>query len=210
MRLRGKARRRPRWPELLRLAWREGETAERIFVAYIACCVPLAVLGVAIITVASGVGPREAIWFWFVAFAGIISFPGFQGPIYDSAYSIGFLRATLAQNWLRHADREYYTELLRFRSTSGVGGRLKGDVSRATGYCVLYLINIFAGVFITVALYSVLAVPVGVVMTVGEWVGGILAGVAYSRRIVRVFRAAEAQGFRLLELKRATRRPSSA
>src|SRR5437870_11276888 len=103
-------RRRPRWTYLLRLAWREGRTTERLLVAYIASAAILVLLAVAIVTIASGVSPRAAIWFWFVSLGGIIAFPGFQGPIYDSAYGLGFLRATLSQDWMRQSDRQYYQE----------------------------------------------------------------------------------------------------
>src|SRR5438552_18796470 len=72
-------RRRPRWTYLLRLAWREGRTTERLFVAYIASVTILVLSVVAIITIVSGVSSHEAIWFWFVSLGGIVCFPGFPG-----------------------------------------------------------------------------------------------------------------------------------
>jgi len=109
---------------------------------------------------------------------------------------------------MRQSDREYYQELLRFRSTRGATGRVRSDLAWALGYCVLYPCNVLAGVLLVLALYPEIGSPVGVVITVWEWVAGIAAGVAYSRRTTRVFTEAAANGFRLLELKRATRRPS--
>lgn len=202
------ARRRPRWTQLLRLAWVEGGPVERFLVAYVGSSPLLGVVAVSIITVAGGVGAAESIWVWFVALGGIVVFPAFQGPIYDSAYSLDFMKVSLSQDWMRPIDREYYTELLRFRSTIGKDGRLKGDLAWALGYCGLYLGNLLTFVSITLALYPLLGSPVAVTFILFEWGVGIVAGIAYSRRTIRRFKAAEAQGFRLLELKRATRQPS--
>jgi hypothetical protein len=164
-------------------------------------------LAVTIITIVSGVSSREAIWFWFVALGGIIVFPAFQGPMYDSAYGLGFLQATLAQDWMTPSDRAYYQELLRFRSTQGTSGHPRGDRAWATAYCVLFPANILSGVLIVLAFYPQMGSPLGVAMTIAEWVAGLVAGIAYSRRTIRLFTEAKAKGFRLLELKEGTRRP---
>src|SRR5256885_4107391 len=118
------------------------------------------------------------------------------------------MRATLSQDWMRESDREYYQELLRFRSTRGATGRVGGDLAWAFAYCVLYPCDVLVGVLLVLSLYPETGSSVGVVITISEWVAGIAAGVAYSRRTTRVFTEAAAKGFRLLELKRATRKPS--
>src|SRR2546427_11026844 len=203
-------RRRPRGTYLLRLAWRAGGTTERLLVAYIASSAMLTILAVAIVTIISGVNPREAIWFWFVSFGGIVAFPGFQGPIYDSAYGLGFLRATLSQDWMRQSDREYYQELLRFRSTRGTTGRLSDDLAWASAYCVLYPCNVLVGVLLVLVFYPETGSPAGVVMTIVEWIAGIAAGGGYSARNKRNFPRGGGEGFRVLGTQPATRRPSAA
>jgi hypothetical protein len=202
-------RRRPRWITLLRLAWRNGDGVERAFVVYIAGAPFLAVLVGAIITLSSGISAGEAILLWFVALGGIVVFPAFQGPMYDSAYGLDFIRAILAQDWLRPVDREYYTELLQFRLTLGAKGRVGADLVWGLGYCALYIGNGVIGELSIVALYPSYGSPTGLALIVLEQVVAIVAGIAYSRRTIRRFKAAEKQGFRLLQLKRATRRPSS-
>src|SRR2546428_2909765 len=198
---RGKSR-RPRWIALLRLAWREGEGAERCFVAYIASSPLVALLAVVTIAILSGVSAGEAVWLGFVALGGIVAFPAFQGPIYDSAYSLGFVKATLSQDWMRQADRDYYTELLHYRSTLGAVGRDRGGLAWAFGYCVLYIGNVLAGALLMLALYPIFGSPIGLVVLLVETVAGIAAGIADSRPTGRLFRRADEQGFRLLELKR--------
>ncbi len=200
-------RRRPRWTQLLRLAWAEGGRMQRFLVAYIASSPFVATAAVALITLTSGVGANKAVWIWFVALGGIVLFPAFQGPIYDSAYSLNFMKTTLSQDWMRPADREYYTELLRFRSTLGKDGHLEGDLAWALSYCTLYLATILASVTALFELSPILGEPVGVLLIIAEMGTGIAAGFAYSRRTIRLFKRAEAQGFRLLKLKRATRAP---
>src|SRR2546421_6682840 len=203
-------RRRARGTYLLRLAWRAGGTTERLLVAYIASSAILTILAVAIVTIITGVNPREAIWFWFVSFGGIVAFPGFQGPIYDSAYGLGFLRATLSQHWMRQSDREYYQELLRFRSTRGTTGRLSDDLAWASAYCVLYPCNVLVGVLLVLVFYPETGSPAGVVMTIVEWIAGIAAGGALSPRTTPIFTQAAAARIRLFGLTKAKRRPFSA
>lgn len=201
----GSVTKKPGWASLLRIAWQEGGRIERVLVAYIVCSPLLGISALALLASLSGVRGQQALMLWVGAVVPLVMFPVFQGPIYDSAYGLAFMRRTLSQGWMTPQDREYYSELLRFRETFGRNGRLKGDLFWAFGYCLAYLGSVVVAGFAGATLFEHWGEAAIIGLIAIEWFGGIVAGAVYSARTRAQFAAAEARGFRLLELKRQTR-----
>src|SRR2546422_4316198 len=109
---------------------------------------------------------------------------------------------------MRQSDREYYQELLRFRSTRGTTGRLSDDLAWASAYCVLYPCNVLVGVLLVLVFYPETGSPAGVVMTIVEWIAGIAAGVGDSRRTTLIFTQAAAARIRAFVIQISKPTPS--
>jgi len=188
----------------MRLAWRYGGSKERFFAAFIPVA-PLIPLVVASGFILSGMSVGEAISVLFAALGMIAAWPSVMSALYDSAYSEEWHRQAMVQGWVYDSEREYYKELMRFRSECGSEGHSPGQMRWGFSYAASYAAVSVVAAPIVVLLYPSLGDAAFVPILFPTIICFLALGIGYSVHVQHMFRDAEAKGYHLRELRRTIR-----
>ncbi len=188
----------------LALAWEYGGPAERQMVlalvaSYVLLVAPFVVEVAFFLRQWS---PDEVNQTALSFFPAAIAWPAYKTPIYESMFTPSCYRATLVRRDLTPAARRYVTEYARFKETFGSHGQFPGGRRLGASFLAVYISTYLASfVYAAVAfpkLGTLTALPFAafvVILAVVCWYYSI-------RRQRALLSLAEAQGFRLVGLRR--------
>ncbi len=195
--------------QLLKMAWRHGRNAERGLVVLLLMLPSLAlltVMGVWADALLGRLSTAETVVITLSLIGASFTWFLYEPAILRPLSGATILRGIIGAGSLTDSDRDYLTEVARYKESQGVGGQVPGDVATAYASSLIFAFLYLGGVSVSLEFYVSLGVLAPVLVTLGTiWIG-ILCFWFFVRKIRREAERAAALGFRLRELRAAAGR----
>ncbi len=187
----------------LAILWKFGDANGRLFL--------LLLLAYLFVISASGAWLFWATWVGLLPFEVLVSFalavstgPAFASPLLSPMYSAPVLRRLLGRGW-NTVKKPFFEELARYLESEGEKGGVPGGLKWGLTSWGVYYSTMASAILFSVTFFS----------SLGPWTPFVFAGPAlviaagfslwHMAYVGKKFVEAKEQGFRLLELQRATR-----